>query len=270
MDRDSKKYVAVIGTPTYKQLLTNTGIKTAPQSVKDWERPDYASLSDHRVQQTYVDVHFGNGTDNDLRPAILNLAFLLRDKNHTLSCPLAAPPFTIIKDNGLTEKAVGNPSGGRYQDYYRWFTVQDNHKRVFQVYLAVFASYTCTAKLDSEYKGGKSTLLVAVDRRGQPISVLQIDLVKHFRASASGHVLTHSGVRSRAKIEDLIPHIESQAPYLLNGKDRITFGCMDTSNNLLMSDPQTAKVIANIISYSLIRFQLRKTTPNKKKASIKR
>ena len=140
---------------------------------------------------------------------------------------------------------------------------------MFQVYMAVFANYSSSSEQYQGVEGCKSTLLVAVDRRGQPISVLQIDLDKHLRASDSGHELTHSGVRSRAKIDDLIPHIESQVPYLLGGKERITFGCLDTSKNLVMSDPQTAKVIANIISYSLIRFQLRETKP-KKKVTTKR
>lgn len=269
MDEHKKKYVACISIPTYKQLLSDSGVKEAAMVDAAWIRPDYASLFDPRKQQAYIDVHYGNGTDIAHRPAILNIAFLLRDSSHTLSCPFEASPFTIIEDKGLTEKAVGNPSGGRYPGAYRWFTVQDNRRHMFQVYMAVFSNYSSAIDLDYSVEGGKSTLLVAVDRRGQPISVLQIDLDKHLRASASGHELTHSGVRSRAKIDDLMPHIESQAPYLLGGKERITFGYLDTSKNLVMSDPQTAKVIANIISYSLIRFQLRETKP-KKKVTTKR
>lgn len=102
-------------------------------------------------------------------------------------------------------------------------------------------------------------LMVAVDKGGKAISVLQIDLDKHLTPLASGYELTHSGVRSRAKIEDLLPHIQSRAPYLLGGKEKITLGILDASRNLVLSDPQTAKVIANLISYALIRFDLRKS-----------
>lgn len=259
IDKQNKKFVAVIGIPTYAQLLSDKGVKNAPHSSDSWVRPEYAALSDPRVQQAYLDLHMGSNTDATLRPAILNLAFLLQDDNHALQCPLAAPPFSIIRDNGLTSKAVGNPSGGRYHGMFRWFSVQDNRKRIYHVYLAVLTSYSTEAESISENAASKSILMAAIDKRGRPISVLQVDLDRHFRASDSGFELTHSGVRSRAKIEDLMPHIVSKAPHLLGGKERITFGNLDTSKNLLMSDPQTSSVIANIISYALIRFQLRES-----------
>ena len=258
-DKQNEKYVAVIAIPTYAQLLSDKGVKNAPHSHDSWVRPEYDTLSDPRVQQAYLGFHLGSDTDETMRPAILNLALLLQDDSHTLPCPFAASPFSIIKDNGLTTKAVGNPSGGLYQGIFRWFSVQDNNKRIYHVYLSVFESFKNEAELNSENAESKSILMAAVDKRGQPISVLQVDIGRHFHVSGSGYELTHSGIRSRAKVEDLMPHIVSKAPYLLGSKERITLGYLDTSKNLLMSDPQTSKVIANIISYALIRFQLRES-----------
>lgn len=50
--------------------------------------------------------------------------------------------------------------------------------------------------------------------------------------------------------------MEERAPHLL-GKKRIYLGSLDTSKNLVLSDPKTAEVIANTISYALLCFELR-------------
>lgn len=253
---DNEKYIAKMAIPNYEQLLSDAGIKDAPVYYAPWERPDYKALEDPLLQQHYLGEFLGEGTDKSLRSSILNLTFMLMDDTHKIQCPLIASPFTISKDNGLTTKSVGNPSGGRFRGTYRWFNVQDERKRLYHVYLGIFAAYS-TRNQHYENTEGRSMLLVAIDKNSTSISVLEIDLGKHLQPNGSKHDLTHSGIRSKRKIADLMPYIETRAPYLLGKRERIYLGSLDTSKNLLLSDAKTAKVIANTISYALLRFELR-------------
>jgi tetratricopeptide (TPR) repeat protein len=237
----NKKYIAAMVIPNYEQLLSDAEVKKAPLQNTSWVRPDYSELTNPPIQQDHLSDILGEGIDEHLHPAIYNLAFMLLDEKHKLQCPFVVSPFTILKDNGLTTKSVGNPSGWGYHGTYRWFSVQDNNKRIYHIYLGVFWSY----------------LIVAIDKNGTPISVLQIDLNKRLRPNGLRHELTHSGVRSRRKVENLMPYIEKRAPYLLGKSERIYLGSLDTSQNLLLSDTKTAEVIANTISYALLRFELR-------------
>ncbi|NMA93031.1 MAG: hypothetical protein GX975_00040 [Clostridiales bacterium] len=253
-DAKNEQYTSKMAIPNYEQLLSEAGIKSVPDNDFQWVRPDYTELENTQLQNSYLDIYLGGDIDKKLYPAILNLAFMLMDKEHKLQCPFAIPPFTILKDNGLTTKAPGNPGGGSYRGNYRWFSVQDENKRIYNVYLGVFGWVSIE---DFGERRGKSYLVVAVDKNSAPLSILQINLGKHLRSNESKHELGHSGIRSRKPITTLMQYIEKRAPYLLGNKERIRLGSLDTSQNLLLSDTKTAEVVANIISYALLRFELR-------------
>lgn len=256
-DKKEKNYALAPAIPKYEELISQSKISHPPIPDYHWIRPDYSSLSELDIQQRYLGIYLGGNTSKIMKPVILNIAFMLLDDSHRLCCPISSFPFVVIKDNGLTTQSPGNPSGHGYHGTFRWFSVQDEQKIIYQVYIGLFGMAWVEHPPDE--LGGKNMLMVAVDKGGKAISVLQIDLDKHLTPLTSGYELTHSGVRSRAKIVDLLPHIQRRAPHLLGGKEKITLGTLDTSRNLILSDPQTAKVIANIISYALIRFNLRKS-----------
>jgi hypothetical protein len=207
----------------------------------------------------------GEGSPRELAPFLLNLAFCLLDDKHKIECPLSIPGCKIIMDYGVIPMTTGNAGGGKFFGSYRWFGVLDRHGNRQNVYVMVCGVGNMTN--DSHWKSriGITTLYFAIEEKGTAISHLQIRLDTCLIPEKNGYRLTHTGVRSRGKIQPLLDFIAESVPELLGSEERIVCGWLTNSQNLYLSDSVVAETIGKAISYLLLRSEYRLIEQRSKK-----
>lgn len=256
--RANGEYKALRELPSYEKMCEEEGIKYVQLPISAWMRPDYAALSQQDVIAKYVrDGNVGEGSSLELKPSMLNLAFCLLDEKNKIECPLSVPGCTIETDYGVIPMTTGNAGGGSFSGNYRWLGVIDRHGRRQNVYLAVFGMERTEDDGFGAKRAGATTLYFAVEEKGHAVSRLQIRLDSCLKPDGDGYRLTHTGVRSRGKIQPLLDFIGAQVPELLGTTERIVCGHLDTTKNLYLSDRETAQTIGRAVSYLLLRSELR-------------
>jgi hypothetical protein len=263
---DTGGYEALRELPSYKEMCASVNIKYAQLQPAQWVRPEYATLSQPDVIQNYTwEGILGEGSPRELAPFLLNLAFCLLDDKHKIECPLSIPGCKIIMDYGVIPMTTGNASGGKYPGNYRWFGVLDRHGVRQNVYIGVFGSGTVPNYPFSIIHTEYTTLYFAIEEKGTAISHLQIRLDACLIPEKNGYRLTHTGVRSRGKIQPLLDFIAVNVPELLGSEERIVCGWLANSQNLYLSDSEVAETIGKAISYLLLRSEYRLIEQRSKK-----
>lgn len=209
------EYRALRELPTYKEMCQTEGIKYVQLQSSKWVRPAYDSLTHPEVISEYtLQGIIGEGSPSQLKPFMLNLAFCLLDEDHKIVCPLTLPGCTIETDYGVVPMTTGNAGGGSFTGNFRWLGIIDRQGQRQNVYLAVFGiGNTDKAEL-ADFKTEATTLYFAVEEKGKAVSRLQIRLDSCLKSEGKGYRLTHTGVRSRAKVQPLIDYIGATVPEL--------------------------------------------------------
>ncbi len=257
-DADTGEFEALRELPHYKEMCDSANIKYAGLTSAQWVRPEYAALSQPDVIQKYTwEGVIGGEPPQGLASFLLNLAFCLLDEAHKIECPFVIPGCTIVTDYGVIPMTTGNAGGGQFSGNYRWFGVLDRHGKRQNVYLAVFGVGKSINDSHWGTRAGVTTLYFAIEEKGKAVSRLQIRLDTCLIPDGNGYRLTHTGVRSRGKIQPLIDFIAETVPELLGTKERILCGWLDKTQNMYLSDSNVAKTFGNAISYLLLRSELR-------------
>ncbi len=257
-DAHTGEFKALREMPLYKEMCELANIKYAQLKPVQWVRPEHNALSQPDVVRKYaLEGILGEDSPHELAPFLLNLAFCLLDENYKIECPLSVPGCTIIKDYGVIPMTTGNAGGGHFFGNYRWFGVLDRHGHRQNVYVTVCGVGKSLNHFHWKTRAGITTLYFAIEEKGVATSRLQIRLDSCLISDGDGYRLTHTGVRSRGKIQPLIAFIAESVPELLGKEERILCGRLDKTQNLYLSNLNVAQTIGNAISYLLLRSEYR-------------
>ena len=252
-------------------MINDEGIETASLPQVKWERPSFQKIYDQDFIRTQRgDRIIGEGVPDEKVPEILNLAYCLLDESEKVPCPVFIPGCTIEKDMGVITHNVKNASGGGYFCNYRWFVVLDRKKKTRNIYLTVSSTDKTVDDSNHVTSPGYSLIIVAIDEDGKIVPRLQVNLNKHLIIDESGFRLEHDGRRSARKTAPLLEYIEKIAPELLNSDNKIEFGHFDSTKNIVLSDTDTAKAFGRVVSYTLLRSELKITEAKQKKSKAKK
>ena len=266
-DADTGEFEALRELPTYKEMCESANIKYAGLASAQWVRPEYAALYQPDVIQKYTwEGIIGEGSPQGLAPFLLNLAFCFLDETHKIECPFVVHGCTVITDYGVIPMTTGNAGGGQFPGNYRWFGVLDRHGNRQNVYIGIFGAGAIPKDSSQVIHTEYTTLYFAIEEKGKATSRLQIRLDTCLIPDGNGYRLTHTGVRSRGKIQPLIDFIAEAVPGLLGTEERILCGWLDKTQNMYLSDSNVAKTIGSAISYLLLRSEYRVVEKGSKKA----
>lgn len=244
--------------PQYNDMLRELNIKPAALPNISWKRPAFENLSKPGTLSAYRNEWIiGEDTPVSRAPFFINLAACLLDDTHCVTSPHKVPGCTIVTDYGIKSMFLGNAGGGGYHGNYRWLGVEDRAGNRHNVYFKISSS----GRNPDEVATGKNKwltyLLCGIEEKGKSVSRLQINLDACTREEGDRVRFTHTGARSRGKIQPLIDYTSQAVPELLGKKDRFDLGALRADRNLYLSEPDVADVIGNIASYLLLRCELR-------------
>ena len=269
-DREKAEYHALRALPTYEEMVREEGMTIASLPQVAWERPSFQKIQDATFGRTQTGIVIGEGVSDTKVPAILNLAFSLLDESAKVQCPVSVPGCIIEKDHGVVAINAKNPSGSGFFGNYRWLVVTDRNNKKQNMYLAVMASAKTVNDPKYGNSPGDSHLIIVVDEKGKTVPRLSLSLNKYLVLEKSSVQLFHDGRRSARKTEPLLGFIEKMIPELLDDDKKVRFGVINATKNIVLSDTETAETFGRILSYALLRSELKSIEAKKKRQSIKK
>ena len=257
-EHSTGKYAPLRYLPNFNDMLTELNIQLASLPAASWKRPAFEELSNPSILSVYrYNGLLGEDTPDMCAHFFINLAGCLLDDNYHIQCPCKVPGCVIVKDYGIKTMSLGNAGGGSYHGDYRWIGVRDRSNNMHNIYLAVFATGKTINDPVFGTRKGHTYLICGIEEGGKPVSRLQINLDACSQEDGDGYRITHTGARSRGKIQPLVDYISQVAPELLGDNSRFDFGHLKADENLYLSEPAVAEVIGKISSYILLRGELR-------------
>jgi len=117
----------------------------------------------------------------------------------------------------------------------------------------------------------KDSNSIAIEHKGQALSVLQLNLDTCTKQSDGIMYIYHDGRRSRKTNQSTIDFVKFNRPKLFEN-DKIFLGSLDNRKNISLSEEETQEFLLRVTSYALLRYELRElelTKPRKKQKNRK-
>ena len=245
----SNQYFRLSDIPTYKEILNGEYVQF------DWgEYPeripfeDFANHLDNAIDNGYI----GETSNKAIALAAFNLLECFLD--FRVKIPTGNyGTFKVIEDYGVRMLDYGNHSGGVFSGPYRSFLINNNENTEF-ISLSI-----------SAYQKSASTataLCVAIDNDEHSHHALQLVMDENVKAQGNICEFYHHGKiaignMGSGKISELRSFVEKYCPELIDGK-RFYFGSLTNDHLWRLDDPKVIGLVANLISYALIRDEYRK------------
>ena len=164
--------------------------------------------------------------------------------------------FKLIQDYGVRILSYGNHSGGVFSGPYRSFLIDvDGSTEI--VSLAITTCYKSTSQ---DYI--RTALCIAIDNEESSHHALQLVLDENLEVNDEICDFYHHGRIAignigSGKISELRTFVEKYCPEMIDGK-KFYLGTLTNDKLWRLDDPEVGHVIANLISYALIRDKYRK------------
>ena len=250
------RYLPCKELPDYKTMV---GAKLTSKGVArnhEWHRPSRKKLElqEYRDNAEYWGV-VGVDTPRDIAILALNLHYCLVDATEKLLYDKKGVYFNKIRDVGLTNRTIGDPSGSKFYLDSRWFEIQSINAQTINIYIAIGAF----GKTDNDpvygNRIGTSNIIVSVEHKGRAVPILELCLDRYAEKTKSSFVIEHDGRRSRKTNQSTLDYVSSYCPTLLrNGK--VYLGTLDNSKSLSFSQMEVRDFFERLISYTLLRYEL--------------
>lgn len=252
--------------PTYKEMLNGMGeikeIELAPKRIPFAGIEEY--LKDTFAQ--YPDDFFGEdiskSTPMEIAKVAFNLQEALCDARHHI--PIGNYGlFKLIEDYGIRMLSYGNAGGGSFFAPYRSFLIEYQGNAEF-----VSFSFSTYGRTERE-SAIKTSLNVAHDNEKETHHALQLSFDDNVQVVNNKVTFYHSGRiavgnKGSGKIDELRMFVEKRYPKIIEGK-RFNLGTLMNDHLWNIDQPDVIEVIANCISYALIRDEYRKYVKQHKK-----
>ena len=159
--------------------------------------------------------------------------------------------FTLIKDYGVRNLTCGNPSGFKYNGNYRSFLIR--YKGSIK-----FISFGIQPYSESE-----TIFCIAIDNKKTSHHALQYALDRCLYIDEKTLFFFHKGNISRSKTVDLQKIIKRRYSQIL-GEKGLNLGELEFDRQWRFDDDEVIEWAENMISYALIRDELRDMLKNQK------
>jgi hypothetical protein len=259
LDENERQYKDLASLPEYKQLVEGGGFIFKETSPRVWARVPHSSLFDSQTIQHFkrkkldssrAYIYFN--TDDSLCPAIISLIDLFMDDSRRIQGELPLKTVKFVKDEGIRFARYGNASGYNFDEYYRYFMVEDRNGNHHIISFAIYEQ--------SSPVSGRTSLMVAIDDNDQGHHALEMNLDKCLTLHGNKFHLRHNGVmtlnKGHTKTQELLDFVKIKAPELMEGQ-KIYLGSFDLSIELNWDLPEVKSFISRLIDYAFLRHEFR-------------
>ena len=248
----SNQYIRLSEIPTYRDILGGKYIEY------DWgeypQRMPFEELK-RRVVAGEIDEFISDMTIPEIALPAYNLLECFLD--YRVKMPTGDyGMFKLIQDYGVRILSYGNHSGGVFSGPYRSFLIDvDGSTEI--VSLAITTCYKSTSQ---DYI--RTALCIAIDNEESSHHALQLVLDENLEVNDEICDFYHHGRIAignigSGKISELRTCVEKYCPEMIDGK-KFYLGTLINDKLWRLDDPEVGHVIANLISYALIRDKYRK------------
>ncbi|MCC8044863.1 MAG: type I restriction enzyme HsdR N-terminal domain-containing protein [Clostridiales bacterium] len=259
----SDNYMVIESLPSYNDILSDTykemPLEELPPRIKFEDIQKELEEEFASYEEDYFGEYISKQTPMNLACATFNLMeglFDTRVKMPTGDYGL----FKLIEDYGIRMVTYGNAGGGQFFGPYRSFLVDvDGTTEFFSIGMS---TYIRTNKPDHV----KTCISVAHDDEKEAHHALQLVVDDNLicmgnRVDFYHHGKIAIGNKGSGKIDELRMFVDSRYPKIIRG-NRFYLGSLVNDRLWRLDDPEVIEVIANLISYSIIRDEYREFVKN--------
>ena len=244
--------------PTYKEMLNGMGeikeIELAPKRIPFAEIEEYLKDTFEQYSDDFFGEDISKSTPMEIAKAAFNLQEALCDVSHHIPTGNYGL-FKLIEDYGIRMLSYGNAGGGYFFAPYRSFLIEYKGNTEF-----VSFSFSTYGRTERE-SAIKTSLNVAHDNEKETHHALQLSFDDNVQVVNNKVTFYHSGRiavgnKGSGKIDELRMFVEERYPKIIDGK-RFNLGTLVNDHLWDIDQPDVIEVIANCISYALIRDEYR-------------
>jgi len=251
---DQKNFQEMDDFPCYKEMLNGTVYQYTPPA--SFKRIAFKQIDEFICRFNEYRYVIGSSSSFDIEHIGINLYECFMDTKHKMP-EGKYRLFTLIKDYGVRNLTYGNSSGGKFNGNYRSFIIKYKGSVEF---VSFSISTYCTHARPDEIT---TSLNIAIDDEKTAHHSLQYNLDKNIVIKNDGTVLfSHDGRMAvgnigSAKINDLKAIIKKKYPDIISNNE-ICLGKLKMDRLWRLDLKRVINVMENMISYALIRDELRK------------
>lgn len=226
------------------------------ESPEPVERPE---LGDYSLAEPFEELGLlGVDTPEEHYDYLFNLIGLLYFSENDPNYDAEADRFHFV-DSDIRTTRYGNPSGGRWSGYYRYFLLRNAKGDHQIVSLGVMGHISTDDHPRYGTQIGRSLLVVGIDDFEKSHLSLQHDLDNLVRRKQDSVQLYHDGrltvgAQGAAKRSDVLEFVERQEPGLMSDGE-IVLGAIPTDEQMTWRNSQD--LVERIIRYGLVRDRYR-------------
>lgn len=252
------KYEELKDVPDYKEMLEGKYDEIRKEPLP--KRMPYEKIETY-LKETfaeYPDDYYGDtiskSTPLNVAKAAFNLEEALFDVSHVLP-KKDFGIFELVEDYGIRMLSYGNAGGGHFFGPYRSFLIR--YKGNIEFISFAFSTYTRTEKPGIV----KTCLNIAHDDERETHHALQLSFDDNVQVINDTVTIYHNGRiaignKGSGKVDELRQFVAENYPTIIDGK-RFNLGNLKNDHQWNIDQTDVAKVIANLISYALIRDEYR-------------
>ena len=248
--------------PNFKELRDNHSLKNKIIEFEPYSRHTFLQLQQSSTHTNFKDWgHIGEDTPNENLNFISNIIDFLLDKETTFE-GLEFNGFKIQKDLGIIYDSFGNGSGGSWEGEYKKLLVRDKYENHFTIGFAILAKGKFSNHPTYGNSKGNTCLIVSIDDFEKSHNSLQLNLDKFLKIIGNQVEIFHDGSLTnghKGKMKTIIvrDYVEKHTNYMIVN-NKILLGTFNTDSLIKHSDENAKSFIQNLITYAVLRDELRR------------
>ncbi|MDE7362701.1 MAG: type I restriction enzyme HsdR N-terminal domain-containing protein [Oscillospiraceae bacterium] len=251
---DEKDFQEMDDFPDYEEMLDGIVYEYTPPAP--FKRIPFEQMDEFIRRFNEYRYVVGSSSNFDIEHIGINLYECFMDTKHKMP-EGKYQLFTLIKDYGVRNLTYGDANGGHFNGNYRSFLIK--YKKNIEFVSLSISSYSTYAK-PTDFK---TALFIAIDDEKSAHHSLQYTLDKSIVIEDDGTVkFYHDGRMAvgnigSAKTSDLQALVKKRYPSIID-EDGICLGKLKMDRLWRLDLKRVINVMENMISYALIRDELRK------------
>ena len=244
--------------PKYQEMLDGKGEIKAREELPS--RIPFERIEQHlnEVFAQFPKDYFGDDISKSTPMPIAKAAFNLQEALYDVRYQIPVGDygiFKLIEDYGIRMLTYGNAGGGQFFAPYRSFLIEYKGNTEFISF--AFCTYGRSEKVGDI----KTCMCVAHDNEKETHHALQLSFDDNVQVVNGVVSFYHSGRiavgnKGSGKIDELRMFVAERYPNIIEGK-RFNLGTLVNDHLWNIDQPDVIEVIANCISYALIRDEYR-------------
>lgn len=263
-EKDEYEELNVI--PKYQEILDGKGEIKAREELPS--RIPFERIEQHlkEVFAQFPEDYYGDDISKSTPMPIAKAAFNLQEALYDVRYQIPVGDygiFKLIEDYGIRMLTYGNAGGGQFFAPYRSFLIEYKGNTEFISF--AFCTYGRSEKVGDI----KTCMCVAHDNEKETHHALQLSFDDNVQVVNGVVNFYHSGRiavgnKGSGKIDELRMFVAERYPKIIEGK-RFNMGTLVNDHLWNIDQPDVIEVIANCISYALIRDEYREYVKQRNK-----